>query len=141
MAPHWKSSISKEWRHLHLKLSLHCWKYSYLTIRANCKWSYKYLQQQNPLFEWPTKSNSGAKKANHGCLPVHIKELGFFLQSLKLSFHLSLPLFLDVTRPKMQCNIRLTKKDFLRKKIYYGWAIKLQNFLICRIMSSSWRIY
>ena len=44
-----------------------------LKERANCKWSYKYLQLQNSLFEWP-KSNSGAKKANHGCLPLHIKE-------------------------------------------------------------------
>ena len=31
------------------------------TIRANCKWSYKDLQQQNPLFEWPI--------LNHKCLP------------------------------------------------------------------------
>ena len=23
------------------------------TIKANCKWSYKDLQLQNPLFEWP----------------------------------------------------------------------------------------
>ena len=49
------------------------------TLRAKCKWSYKDLQLQNPLFEWRT-NNSSSKKANHsGCFPLHVKEPVFSL--------------------------------------------------------------
>jgi hypothetical protein len=91
------------------------------TMWANCKWSHKDLQLQNPLFEWP-KNNNGAKKANHGCLPIHVKE-PVFLSDPSHQVHVLLhPCFLLSRSPKS--DVRLTKQDCRWLKIYYGCFIK-----------------
>ena len=90
------------------------------TIRANCKWLYEDLQLKLSLFEW-LRNISGVKKANHGCLPLHIKEpvlLSNPSHRVRVLIH---PCFLMSRGPK--CDARLTKNDCLQLKIYYGCFI------------------
>ena len=68
------------------------------------------------------RNNSGAKKANHECLPLHIKEPVFLSDPSHRVRVLIRPCFLMSRGPK--CDARLTKNDCLRLKIYYGCFIK-----------------
>ena len=95
------------------------------TLQANCKWSCKDLQLQNPLFECP-KSNNGAKKTNHGLLPLHVENCWSFYQNPPHPvfagwFYYTPVFFLDVFRSKMWCQINKSQlANCLQLIMYYG---------------------